>query len=181
MKRCDEILRRTLALTEAMWEIADEGDSAREDVSCGVLYGVLRDSAYKIRKLAEEEREAHIRKGWWREVTVVNVNEFDKKGVDPQEFDAVVLGAATYHGEMIQTMKTFLFSLEKYNLEGKVGGAFGAYGWSGEAPGRIYDTLKNIYKMDMVAGPLMLKNPSLGGGIQMAQDYGKEIAKKLGM
>ncbi len=115
------------------------------------------------------------------EVTVVNVNEFDKKGVDPQEFDAVVLGAATYHGEMIQTMKTFLFSLEKYNLEGKVGGAFGAYGWSGEAPGRIYDTLKNIYKMDMVAGPLMLKNPSLGGGIQMAQDYGKEIAKKLGM
>ncbi len=67
MKRCDEMLRRTLALTEAMWEIADQGDSAREDVGCGVLYGVLRDSAYKIRKLAEEEREAHIRKGWWRE------------------------------------------------------------------------------------------------------------------
>lgn len=115
------------------------------------------------------------------EVTVVNVNEFEKKGVDPQEFDAIVLGAATYHGEMIQTMKTFLFNLEKFNLEGKVGGAFGAYGWSGEAPGRIFDTLKNIYKMDMVAGPLMLKNPSLGGGIQMAQDYGKEVAKKLGM
>lgn len=115
------------------------------------------------------------------EVTVLNVNEFDKKGVDPQEFDAIVLGAATYHGEMIQTMKTFLFNLEKFKLEGKVGGAFGAYGWSGEAPGRIYDTLKNIYRMDMVAGPLMLKNPSLGGGIQMAQDYGKEVAKKLGM
>jgi len=115
------------------------------------------------------------------EVTVVNVNEFDKKGVDPQVFDAIILGAATYHGEMIQTMKTFLFNLEKFSLEGKIGGAFGAYGWSGEAPGRIYDTLKNIYKMDMVAGPLMLKNPSLGGGIQMAQDYGKEIAKKLGL
>jgi hypothetical protein len=48
-----------------MSEIADEGDSAREDVGCGVLYGMLRDSAYKIRRLAEEEREAHIRKGWW--------------------------------------------------------------------------------------------------------------------
>jgi hypothetical protein len=54
-----------------MSEIADEGDGAREDVGCGVLYGVLRDSAYKIRKLAEEEREAHIRKGWW---------ESDEKG-----------------------------------------------------------------------------------------------------
>jgi flavorubredoxin len=115
------------------------------------------------------------------EVTVLNVNEFDKKGVDPQEFDAIILGAATYHGEMIQTMKTFLFNLEKSTLEGKIGGAFGAFGWSGEAPGRIYDTLKNIYKMEMVGGPLMLKNPSLGGGIQMAQDYGKEVAKKLGL
>lgn len=115
------------------------------------------------------------------EVTVINVNEFDKKGVDPQEFDAIILGAATYHGEMIQTMKTFLFNLEKFNLAGKIGGAFGAFGWSGEAPGRIYDTLKNIYKMEMVAGPLMLKNPSLGGGIQMAQDYGKEVASKLGL
>lgn len=67
MKRCNEILRRTLALTDAMSKIADEGDSAREDVGCGVLYGVLRDSAYKIRRLAEEEREAHIRKGWWEE------------------------------------------------------------------------------------------------------------------
>ncbi len=48
-----------------MSKTADEGDSAREDVGCGILYGVLRDSAYKIRKLAEEEREAHKRKGWW--------------------------------------------------------------------------------------------------------------------
>ncbi len=115
------------------------------------------------------------------DVTVVSVSEVDKKGVNPQDFDAVILGAATYHGEMIQTMKTFLFGLEKFNLEGKIGGAFGAFGWSGEAPGRIYDTLKNVYKMEMVGSPLMLKNPTLGGGIKMAQDYGKEVATKLGL
>jgi flavorubredoxin len=115
------------------------------------------------------------------DVTVVNVNEVDKKGVNPQDFDAVIVGAATYHGEMIQTMKTYLFSLEKFNLEGKVGASFGAFGWSGEAPGRIFDTLKNIYKMEMVGGPLMLKNSGLGGGVKMAQDYGKEIATKLGL
>lgn len=48
-----------------MTEIADEGDKGREDIGCGVLYGVVRDSAYKIKKLAEEEREAHEKKGWW--------------------------------------------------------------------------------------------------------------------
>jgi len=44
--------------------LADEGDAVREDAGCGVLYGVLRDAAYKIKQLAENEREAHIRKGW---------------------------------------------------------------------------------------------------------------------
>jgi len=66
-KKCDENIRRTLELVDRMAEIADEGDLAREDSGCGVLYGVLRDSAYKIKKLAEEERDAHIRKGWWHE------------------------------------------------------------------------------------------------------------------
>jgi flavorubredoxin len=114
------------------------------------------------------------------DVTTVNINDVEKQGLDLSTFDAVVLGAATYHGEMLQTMKTFLFALEKLNLEGKVGAAFGAFGWSGEAPGRIYDTMQHIYKMNMVGGPLRLKSASLGGGIKMAQDYGREVAEKLG-
>jgi hypothetical protein len=65
MKMCNEMLRRTLALTEQMVEIANQGDEAREDVGCGVLYGLLRDSAFKIRKVTEEEIEAHVRKGRW--------------------------------------------------------------------------------------------------------------------
>ena len=38
--------------------------------------------------------------------------------------------------------------------------------------------MKHILEMDMVTGPLMLKSASLEGGIQMAQDYGRGIAKK---
>jgi flavorubredoxin len=102
-----------------------------------------------------------------------------KKESDLQGYDALVFGSATYHGDMMQAMKTMLFLAEKAELEGKVGGAFGAFGWSGEAPDRIFDTMKNIFKMDMVGGSLRLKASSLGGGIKMAQDYGREIAAKL--
>jgi hypothetical protein len=70
MKPCDRNIRKTLQLVELMVEIADAGDLAREDAGCGVLYGVLRDSAYKIKKLAEAERDAHKSKGWWREEEV---------------------------------------------------------------------------------------------------------------
>ena len=111
------------------------------------------------------------------EAKVVNVTEV-KKDTHLAGYDGYVFGSATYHGEMMQGMKTMLFLGEKADLGGKVGGSFGAFGWSGEAPDRIYDTMKNIFEMDMVSGPLRLKSASLGGGIQMAQDYGREIAKK---
>jgi flavorubredoxin len=103
-----------------------------------------------------------------------------KSETDLEGYDAYAFGSSTYHGEMLQAMKTFLFIAEKANLEGKAGGAFGSFGWSGEANDRIFDTMKHILKMDMVGDTLRLKSSSLEGGMQMAQDYGRQIAKKLG-
>ena len=112
------------------------------------------------------------------EAEVKNVKDISSEN-DMDGYDALVLGSSTYHGDMIQSMKTLLFLLEKSTLEGKPGGAFGSFGWSGEAPDRIFDTMQHIYKMDMVSGPLRLKATYIGGGITMAQDYGKEITKKF--
>jgi flavorubredoxin len=112
------------------------------------------------------------------QATVVKA-EMIKKEQDLQDCDALIMGSATYHGEMMQSMKTLLFLAEKAALEGKAGGAFGAFGWSGEAPVRIYNTMLNIFKMNMVSGPLALKSGKLAGGIQMAQQYGREVADKL--
>jgi flavorubredoxin len=109
---------------------------------------------------------------------VVNVKNV-KSEADLAGYDGYVFGSATYHGDMLQAMKTFLFIAEKAPLEGKTGGAFGSFGWSGEANDRIYQTMKNIFKMDMVADCLRLKTSSLGGGVQMAQDYGRQLAQKL--
>lgn len=112
------------------------------------------------------------------DVKIENANKI-KSEEDLRGYDALIMGSATYHGEMLQAMKTLLFLAEKAGLDNKVGAAFGAFGWSGEAPDRIYDTMKNIFNMDMVGGPLRLKSSSLGGGITMAQDYGRQIAAKL--
>lgn len=112
------------------------------------------------------------------EAEVVQMTDI-KKAEDLNGYEALVLGSPTYHGEMVQGMKTLLFMAEKADLEGKVGGAFGAFGWSGEAPDRIFETMKNIFKMKMVSIPLRLKSANLGGGMKMAQDYGREIAEML--
>ncbi len=66
MKPCNDNIVRALHLVEEMIELANQGDAEREDVGCGILYGVIRDSAYKIKQLSEKERAAHIKKGWWK-------------------------------------------------------------------------------------------------------------------
>jgi flavorubredoxin len=99
-----------------------------------------------------------------------------KSEEDLKGYDGYALGSATYHGEMISSMKQLLFIAERAELEGKPGGAFGAYGWSGEAPGRIFQTMEHIFKMKMVSDALMLKASWIGGGAQASQDYGKSIA-----
>jgi flavodoxin len=112
------------------------------------------------------------------EAQVVSDKEI-KKESDLEGYDAYIFGSATYHGDMMQGMKTLLFLAEKANLAGKVGGAYGAFGWSGEAPGRIFGTMENIFNMQMVKEPLMLKSSSLGGGLNMAHEYGRLIVQKL--
>ena len=63
----NENLLKTIRLTREMLALADEGDRDRNDDSCGIVYGVLRDTAYRLRKLAEQECERHRASGKWDE------------------------------------------------------------------------------------------------------------------
>ncbi|MBA4369767.1 MAG: hypothetical protein C0403_19240 [Desulfobacterium sp.] len=67
VKPCNRNIKATIKLTDFMIRLASRGDADREDVGCGVLYGVMLDAAFKIRKLAEKEKNSHKDKGWWDE------------------------------------------------------------------------------------------------------------------
>jgi hypothetical protein len=60
-------IRRALELANGLTVLADEGEAECLDDGCAVLYGVIRDCAYKIRGRAEEEREVHKLRGLWDE------------------------------------------------------------------------------------------------------------------
>jgi flavodoxin len=106
-----------------------------------------------------------------------------KKETELEGYDGYVLGCPTYHRDMTQGMKNFLFLAQKVNLVGKMGGAFCSHTHSGESGPMIYDTMQYVYKMDMVdLGALSLKEHTIDTqeGIKACQDYGKAIAAKLG-
>jgi len=50
VKPCDTNINRTLKLVDEMIALADQGDVEREDVGCGIMYGILRDTAYRLKK-----------------------------------------------------------------------------------------------------------------------------------
>ena len=82
------------------------------------------------------------------EAVTKKVNEIKNEN-DLQGFDAVVLGSATYHGDMIQSMKTLLFMAEKAELEDKVGGAFGSFGWNRSLPAKG-NKFENVMEEEMI-------------------------------
>jgi flavorubredoxin len=97
-------------------------------------------------------------------------------------YDGYAFGCPTYHRDITEGMKTFLFVAQKANLTGKAGAAFGSYTHSGESAQMIYDTMQHVFKMEMVnLGPLNLKEQIIdsGDGMRACQDYGKAVGQML--
>jgi len=55
----DDYLRQVIELSEEMIALASAGDACRTDAGCGIVFGSLRDKAYKVRKLAQSELQHH--------------------------------------------------------------------------------------------------------------------------
>ena len=62
---CNSHIRQALDIARKLTILADEGDADSGDDGCVLLYGVIRDCAYKIRAQAEREREVHKSLGLW--------------------------------------------------------------------------------------------------------------------
>lgn len=106
-----------------------------------------------------------------------------KSDKDLAGYDGYVFGCPTYHKDMTENFKTFLFLAQKAGLTGKLGGAFGSSTHSGEAPKLIFDTMEFVYTMKMTnLGPFDLREKMVttNEGLRACQDYGKAIGKELG-
>jgi len=116
-----------------------------------------------------------------QEVETKKISEI-KNEAALQGYDAYIFGSPTYHRDMTQGMKTFLFLVQKANLEGKVGGAFGSYTHSGDAPKLIFDTMEFVFKMNVVdLGSFNLIEGLISSneGVKACQDYGRGVGEKL--
>jgi len=106
-----------------------------------------------------------------------------KSANDLAGYDGYIFGSPTYHRDMAEPMKPFLFLAKKGDLEGKLAGAFGSYTHSGDAPAIIFDTMQYVYKMEpFELGSFNLKEAVVetAEGMRACQDYGRVFGEKLG-
>ena len=98
---------------------------------------------------------------------------------DLKDVDAIVLGSPTYVRSLIAAMKTFLFEMDKVDLKGKVGAAFGSYGWSGESIEILTETMKNLAGMNVIEPGLRIKRRPTDQGLKECREFGKKIAEVI--
>ena len=107
-----------------------------------------------------------------------------KTANDLNGYDGYIFGSPTYHRDMAEPMKTFLFLARKASLEGKLAGAFGSYTHSGDAPAVILDTMQYVYKMqpfELSSFKLKEDVVETRDGMKACQDYGKVFGEKIGI
>ena len=96
-------------------------------------------------------------------------------------FDAIITGVPTYHHDMTLDIKNLFEEAATKNitLKGKIGAAFGSYGWSGEAPKLVLEIMKNRFEMQVNEPPLLAKYTPDQSALEKCKDLGKRVAERL--
>jgi flavorubredoxin len=89
-----------------------------------------------------------------------------------------MFGSPTINGDAVKPVWDLLSSLVVVNLKGKVGAAFGSFGWSGEAIGMIEDRMRGLKMRVPVSGVRVKLIPDDEELIE-CRTYGRNIATTL--
>jgi len=116
--------------------------------------------------------------------SVAGVNVELKYFAKPEELadaEGIILGTPTYHHDVSMDMKKLLeeVAVKRINLKGKVGAAFGSYGWSGEAPRMLLEIMRNKFEMETVEPPLLVKYNPDEKGLEESRKLGKTVAERI--
>jgi flavodoxin I len=133
-----------------------------------IVYGTVGGST---KTMANTIRDEMSKSG----IDVISKTADDTKVDELRDFDAIILGSPTYKAELMYSMKAFLSEMQRADLKGKIGAAFGSYGWSGEAVQKMTDAMKHVFGMNVIEPGLKLKINDL----YELKDFGIKIANTM--
>lgn len=149
---------------------------AREVKKASIFYV----SAYGYTKQLAEKMAEGINSTGNVKVNLYNIIEHDMADLvaEIETSDAILFGSPTIVNELVEPVRDLMAKLNPVIHGGKVAGAFGSYGWSGEAIPRIESRLKEL-RMKMPVEGLKVKFRPSTEEDQKAFDFGVEIGNAI--
>jgi len=115
----------------------------------------------------------------------VRVSLYDLEGGDVdlfvdlvEEADGILIGSPTINGDAVKPVWDLLSSFAKINVRGKLAGAFGSFGWSGEAVRMLEDRLRGLKMRVPLEGVRIKLIPSVDE-LEQCRRYGQEAGEHL--
>lgn len=90
----------------------------------------------------------------------------------------VIIGTPTINQNILMPVYQLFAAINPIRDKGKLGGAFGSYGWSGEAMKMIETNLTNL-KLKFFGEGVFVKFTPHGEGSQKCIDYGREFTRQM--
>lgn len=137
-------------------------------------------SAYGYTKQLAEKIAEGIKSSGNLDINLFNIIEHDMTELvgEVGSSDAILFGSPTIVNELVEPVRDLMAKLNPVIHGGKIAGAFGSYGWSGEAVPRIESRLKEL-RMKMPVEGLRIKFKPSEEEAQKAFDFGVQIGNAL--
>jgi flavorubredoxin len=97
---------------------------------------------------------------------------------DIEAAEGIAVGTCTINGDALEPIWWLLSHMATLNVRGKIGAAFGSYGWSGEGPKMVTERLKSLkFKVD--EEPLRVVLVPTGEDLDRARELGQRLASRI--
>ncbi len=144
--------KKILVIYDTMWE------------STAVMARVISEG---IIDAGGEVKLLHMRRNEWSDII--------KEILDAR---VILVGSPTLHNGLFPPVAGFLTYLKSLKPKGKIGAAFGSYGWSGGAVRKINEELKTA-GMEVIEPGLSFRFRPDKGELDQSYQWGREIAGRV--
>jgi flavorubredoxin len=135
-------------------------------------YGFTKEAAGYIASGISEKSDFTI--------DIVDIENIDPGDLEAKIIsnDAILIGSPTINQNTLLPVYKMFAVINPIRDKGKLAGAFGSYGWSGEAPGIITDVLKDL-KLKVPDEVASFKFRPSGSKEETLKEFGRQFAVKF--
>ncbi len=167
-----EIMGLTRTLAEQYLKIT-EGEPVKNVLVTYIsAYGYTKDAAFIIAEAIRGSGDFHVEVV---DIETIPLEELDSKIIPA---DAILVGSPTINQNTLLPVYKLFALINPIRDKGKNAGAFGSYGWSGEASKIILDNFRNL-KLKVFEEPASFKFAPGNSKRNTLIDYGKRFAEKI--